>query len=152
MIKLHIILGLIVFAAVSTFAQGTVFKGWAETACATEARIEFVRYGKRPSIYNNESDDRVWLRFVNQSKRTTLTFDAEDSERTLEFLGHINKELDIYYEMVKKENCGSENEIVEERPVGYTRREAYYIVTLNPANLLFLAWLGKTWPTHTRFM
>lgn len=130
--RLSITVGLVILAAVSTFSQGKASNSCAQTACVAEARIEFVRYGKRPSDYSNESDDRVWLRFVNQSKKISLTFDAQDSQRTLEFLGRINKELDIYYEMVKKDSCDSEDEVVKERPVGFTRREAYYTVTLKP--------------------
>jgi uncharacterized protein YxeA len=130
--SLMTITGLLIFAAVSIFAQGKTSSGRARTECATDARIEFVRHGKRPSIYSNESDERVWLRLVNQSRKKTLTFDAEDSQRTRDFLKRKSKELGIYYEMVKKENCESDDEIVKEMPVGYMRREAYYTVTLKP--------------------
>jgi hypothetical protein len=129
--RINMMVGLVVLLAVSAFSQGKDSNDRPQNACVAEAKIEFVRYGKRPSIYINESDERVWLRFVNQSKKT-LIFDAQDSQRTIDFLGRISKELDIYYEMVKKENCGSDDEIVRDRPVGYTRREAYYTVTLKP--------------------
>jgi hypothetical protein len=114
------------------FPQSNASIGNSQKKGVSEARIEFVRYGKRPSIYTDESDERVWLRVINQSAKETLTFDAEDSQRTLDFVRRKSKELDMYYETVTKEDSASEDEIVAERPVGYTRREAYNIVALKP--------------------
>lgn len=118
--------------ALSIFPQSKASVIPVRNICATDARIEFVRYGKRPSIYSNESDERVWLRFVNQSRKKTLTVDAGDDQLTIDFLKRSSRELGIYYEMVKKNSCESEDEIVEDRPVGYTRREAYYTMSLKP--------------------
>lgn len=100
--------------------------------CSSDVRAEFVRTGTRPSIYVGESNDRIWLRFVNRTRRTILKIDAEDSQLTRHFLRQRSAELGVYYEVVRKTDCDSADEVIDERPVGYTKREAFHTVYLKP--------------------
>lgn len=125
---------LTLFAASSAVMQtpGTVTPSAPkQTLCGTDYSIEFVKFGERESDYGYEGVERIWLRFKNTSKKT-LRFSAKSDQRTLDFLMRKNDELGIYYDVVNKNGCDSEEAGIDELPIGYTRREVYYVITLKP--------------------
>lgn len=99
--------------------------------CESDYSFKFVKFGQREPIFSNEDNVGVWLRFTNKSNKT-LTFQASIGGETKNFVKSIGDELNIYYEVVEKENCGSENKGIEELPIGYRRVETYFTIDLEP--------------------
>lgn len=133
-ISIFVILSLGLGTSFTTQAQTTenAVGRMLRTDCSADVQIDFIRYGTRASIYSNEGDDRVWLKFVNKTRKKTLEVKAKDDQLTLDFLKQASKELGLYHDVVQKENCESADKPVDELPEGYTRREVYYTVALRP--------------------
>lgn len=99
--------------------------------CDTTYSIEFVKAGVEESEYSFDGDERIWLRFRNLSAKT-LKIRARDDQKTLDFVMQKGIELGMYYDVVNKYDCKSEETGIPDLPPGYTRREAYNIIELRP--------------------
>jgi hypothetical protein len=99
--------------------------------CNSDYLIDFIRFGERESIFTYESNNRIWLRLTNKSQKT-LRFDAFTGQETKDFVTKDGKELNVYYDVVEKENCESKDKEIEEMPFGYRRVENYFSIDIKP--------------------
>lgn len=100
-------------------------------ACSSDYAIDFVKFDLREPMFSHEDKAGVWLRFTNKSNKT-LTFQASIGSKTKNFVKNVGDELNIYYEVVEKENCSSENKGIEELPIGYRRVQTYFTINVEP--------------------
>ena len=103
----------------------------ASTDCSKEYSFRFVRFGRGDTLNSDESIDRVWLEFTNTSRKELLV-KAADTQISMDYLNGKGQEATVYYEVVNKTKCDAADHTVSERPVGYVRRDVYYMIRLKP--------------------
>jgi hypothetical protein len=77
-------------------------------------------------------DDRIWLKLINKSKKTLYFRMPITQENGDNLLKGNSGDLILYYEVIDKDNCNSDDKGIAELPIGYRRVETYFSMNLNP--------------------
>src|SRR5215212_3110717 len=102
-------------------------------------QIEYVCAGPRETIFSDESNDGVWLRLKNNSRRTLFIRTYPKPNTKDSCARNAKREVGIPYEVVEKRGYGSEERELKELPADRPIPGTYVVIKVKPGKSIIFS-------------